>query len=427
MPNRIWIVTIGEPLPTDPGSPRLLRAGMMAQRLARAGHDVTWWTANFDHRRKINRFDRETEREAEARLRIVMLDGPVYARNVSLARIRHHRAVARAFAKRAISEPKPDVILCSLPSLELAREAARYGRERGVPVITDVRDLWPDVMVDLAPAPLRWLARVLTASLRADARAACRDATTIVGLTDAYRDWGLVQAGRGATDQDRVFPVAYSDERPTDTAAAKAEAYWDGLNVGTSPDAFVICFFGFLGVQFELEPVIDAARLLRAQNIPVQFVICGDGESRARLQDAAARLDNVLFPGWIDAPEIWALMQRSKLGLAPYVDSENFRKNVPNKIAEYFSAGLPVLTNLEGRVRELLKKNDCGYFYSHGAAGELADAVLSAIRDPATLARRSQNAAALFASSFSADRIYADFASYLEEAARTGVRKADTV
>jgi len=43
------------------------------------------------------------------------------------------------------------------------------------------------------------------------------------------------------------------------------------------------------------------------------------------------------------------------------------------------------------------------------------------------LQRRAGNAAQLFAQSFSAERIYADFVAYLEEMARTGIRAADTV
>ena len=41
----VWLVTVGEPLPTDPGSPRLLRAGILAGLLAEKGHVVHWWSS----------------------------------------------------------------------------------------------------------------------------------------------------------------------------------------------------------------------------------------------------------------------------------------------------------------------------------------------------------------------------------------------
>ena len=39
---------------------------------------------------------------------------------------------------------KPDIIVVSLPTIEFSYEACRYGEKNNVPVIVDVRDLWPD-------------------------------------------------------------------------------------------------------------------------------------------------------------------------------------------------------------------------------------------------------------------------------------------
>ena len=52
---RAWLITIGEPLPSDPGPPRLLRAGILASMMQTRGVEVTWWTSAFDHQRKAMR------------------------------------------------------------------------------------------------------------------------------------------------------------------------------------------------------------------------------------------------------------------------------------------------------------------------------------------------------------------------------------
>ena len=51
-----------------------------------------------------------------------------YPRNVSLRRWLNHRAIARRFAVLAKSELQPDVIVSSLPTVELCRAAIRYAR-----------------------------------------------------------------------------------------------------------------------------------------------------------------------------------------------------------------------------------------------------------------------------------------------------------
>ncbi len=45
---RVWLLTVGEPLPTDGGSDRVWRTGFLARALADRGHEVVWWSSAFD-------------------------------------------------------------------------------------------------------------------------------------------------------------------------------------------------------------------------------------------------------------------------------------------------------------------------------------------------------------------------------------------
>ncbi len=114
---KVWIVTVGEPLPTDEGSPRLLRSGALARYLARQGHDVTWFNSRFDHTHKRLRQELPQSFSHEG-IQIELLDAIGYERNVSFARVRDQRASAADFALRAPSLVAPDVVLCSLPRRE---------------------------------------------------------------------------------------------------------------------------------------------------------------------------------------------------------------------------------------------------------------------------------------------------------------------
>ena len=50
---KIWIVTIGEPLPIEKNK-RLHRSGILMTYLQRAGHEVVWWTSTFEHVSKVH-------------------------------------------------------------------------------------------------------------------------------------------------------------------------------------------------------------------------------------------------------------------------------------------------------------------------------------------------------------------------------------
>ena len=136
---RIWLVTVGEPLPTDAGTPRLLRTGMLAERLLARGHTVDWWNSTFDHVAKRHRARQDTALQVRERYRLLLLHGPAYRRNVSIRRWANHRVIAAHFARWMPKEPPPDLILCSLPNLELAREAILYAQPRSIPVVLDLR------------------------------------------------------------------------------------------------------------------------------------------------------------------------------------------------------------------------------------------------------------------------------------------------
>src|SRR5262249_41360937 len=131
---RIWLVTIGEPLPTDGNGDRLLRAGMLREILAHRVHEVTWWTSSFDHSRKRQRVDHDEAIEISQNYSIRLIHSQSYPKNVCLRRWISHRATAKRFAKLAAAEARPDVILASLPIAELCRTAIKYARPRQVPV-----------------------------------------------------------------------------------------------------------------------------------------------------------------------------------------------------------------------------------------------------------------------------------------------------
>lgn len=411
---RIWLIKIGEPLSTDGANQRLLRTGLLARLLAARGHDVVWWTSTFNHVRKTHRSPREVELPAPDGYRLRLLHGCAYRKNVSLARIRNHRQVARAFARGARREQPPHVIVCSMPTLELSAAAVRWGRAAGVPVVLDIRDLWPDIIVDHAPRWARPAARLVLQPMFRQLRVACRGATAILGITDGIVNWGLDYAGRQRGPLDRSFPLAYSAAEPDSADLARARAYWQGLGIDRREGQFTACFVGSANRRIDLENLVLAARRLRQRQPQCRIVVSGDGESLHRCKQLAADCPNVIFTGWIGKAEIWALLRLAHVGLVPYPNTRDFVLSIPNKAIEYLSAGLPILTSLDGTLRELIEKHECGVQYSNPGA-DLADQLELLARNPGSLEKMAKNAAALFQRQFVAEQVYADFCRYLEE------------
>ena len=153
---RVWLIHIGETLPIEPGKERKLRMALFAETLADLGHEIVWWASTFDHTYKKHIHDVETQIKLTANVTLYLLHGIGYRRNVSLLRLLDHYQLARHFQRAAPNLPAPDVILCTVPTVELAAAAVAFGRGRNIPVVVDVRDLWPDIENAIA-RPLRGL------------------------------------------------------------------------------------------------------------------------------------------------------------------------------------------------------------------------------------------------------------------------------
>ena len=128
---------------------------------------------------------------------------------------------------------------------------------------------------------------------------------------------------------------------------------------------------------------------------------------------------NLVVPGWLGQADLQSLMHISAMGLAPYINDYSFILSVPNKIIEYLSGGLPVLSCLQGHAQALLDAHDCGLTYQEHQPQSLADGVIMLFKDAALQARLRRNGRELYQTRFTADKVYGDMLDHLAAVAQT--------
>jgi glycosyltransferase involved in cell wall biosynthesis len=417
---RIWIVAGGEPLPIAANrNPRLLRAGTLARRLAQAGHEVTWWTSAFDHFRKRHHCANDTTVVWEGGT-IRLLKSVGYRRNLSLMRFVEHAGVARKFASQARLQPPPDIILVSFPTIELAREGVRFGKAQGVPVLVDVRDLWPDVLVNVCPHQFRWVARLLLAPMTRAATFTLTNCTGIIGVSDGYLAWALRHANRLRTIDDAMLPLGYvapaSSDGDLDVARDRL------LAMGIDPSRKLCWYVGTFGRHYDLAPVLQAASgLQQSGRRDIQFVISGDGDLGDRWRRLAAGADNVTFTGWLGANEINWLRAHASIGLQPY--AEGAPQGLANKLFEYLSAGIPVVSSLSGENQRLIDEYSCGLTYRARDALDCLEKIRVLADDDDLRRAMGQRGKQLFIRQFDSHIVFDGLAAHLEAVAQRYQRR----
>ena len=414
---RVWLVQRSEPTPHDSGgAQRILRTGIMARMLVQAGHNVVWWTSTFDHFNRRHRHGADIRLSVAPGYEIQYLYGCGYAKNVSLSRIRDNLMVAKRFAAVAHKDlGQPDIILASVPTGELALAAVEYARALEIPIILDIRDLWPDVFFDLVPRVFWPAVRFLSFPMVRKLKSACAGANGIIGITDAFVDWGVAHAGRPRVDSDRVFPMGYLAGDIPAKRIEEGKRFWRQMGVTGDRPELIVAFFGTMGKTNDLLPVVRAAKILEDKHVPVTFIICGAGERAERIKAHVEGKNNVLLPGWVNSAQIKALLELADIGIAPYIESANYINNIPNKPAEYLSGGLAIALSLKnGAMYDLLMKQKCGFSYGNRPE-TLALELEGLARNKSKIERLQNNALRAFRELFDGKDIYGRLIRYLEE------------
>lgn len=408
---KIWLLHIGELLPID-DSYRLFRYGMLAEALNARGHDVVRWAPTFSHVGKVHRVksDQRVNINSQYDLELVYAKG--YKKNISFKRILFYSRLAEKFSERVKQIDKPDIIVTAVPSIEWCEAAIKLGEEYNIPVIVDVRDLWPDIFESAIPKGLGWLGAMVLAPMYRRTRKVFQQADGIVGVSKDYLDWGLKYADREASKQDAVFPLSYtavfqSKERLQNN---KNELIKNGVDLSK----IICCFAGQFEATYDVATIINTARLYQeGGETRIQFVLCGDGAQNNKLKGLAKGLKNIFFMGWVDQFMLRTVLDISRIGLVSY--AEDAPQSLPNKPFEYMSGGLALVSSLRGELDEVIESNRIGCLYHSGNSQELAKKIVGLISDSKKMAQMEERSLALYNDKYRCDKVYGGMVTYLEK------------
>jgi len=233
---------------------------------------------------------------------------------------------------------RPDVVYASSPHLLAGLAGDVLSSRWRVPLVLEVRDLWPQVLVDMsqmeATSPVYRALESLEAFLY-------DKADRIVVMAEGTRDY-LVAKGVPAATIEFIPNAADPEDFVVETPRADLRERF-GFTRRTC------VYTGAHGPANGLDLLLDAAVDLTDEDIDIALV--GSGPSKPDLQERSRDLglDNVRFLDPIPKSDIPSLMAAADIGLHVLADVPLFRYGVsPNKVFDYLASGLPMVTNVPG-------------------------------------------------------------------------------
>ncbi|MGH1354053.1 MAG: glycosyltransferase [Thalassovita sp.] len=417
---RVWVIKTGEPVPHLPAESgdRLFRAGLMAQTLHERGHEVTWWNAQFHHQLKTMRDVTPSTplRPNPDGPEMIFLPSRGYTSHLSPKRFLDHRDAARAFSALAPKQPRPDVILCAWPTIDLAFAATEFGRKHNIPVILDIRDLWPDIFYERITAKTGLPFKGYFIPWERMGRKAMQSADAVISITAGMLEWGQKRFARETNARDRVFYQSQSA-----TPVAEDMDFWRGKGVDLDAPKTRLIWAGTLISDLDIQTLLSAIETLpEAAAKELEFIFCGSGDLSPRIEEMATRLPHVVFGGWASQEALSALYQRSHIGMMCYLDRFDFQLSIPNKVADFTRSNLRILTNLGGEMQRVLGPEDLLIPYPTGDAEALRTKLIEIADNPTSYRAPAPKARALFDRLFDAGTVMPEFAEYIEQIAKEG-------
>ncbi len=408
----IWILQTGEPIHLDDEMPRPMRGMNLTNKLVELGHNVNFISSVFHHQKKIHRSNIKKINEINPQLKITLIDSPGYNKNISIGRFYDHLVMAynlRIFLRKTLETP--DVVFIGYPPIEISFVMSMWLKKKRIPFILDIKDQWPDIILDALPNFTKFIGRLFLSPYYYMAKKTINNANAITSMSKSFIQWSNVYNNNKIT---KILPLVPSKNLVQEHELIDAEKWCDEIGIEKDPQTNIF-FSGTLSMAFDFDVIIQCAREMTLYNKDIKFVICGNGEYKKLLEKESKNLPNLIITGWVNINKIKAIANRSKFAIAPYKNIKNFTDNIPNKIIDYLSFGLPIITPLKGEVSDLIISNSVGMNYKEHSKNSLRDVIIYLSKNNSLREKFSYNAIRLYNKDYSYDYVYGNAVKLIEE------------
>ncbi|MCX0332119.1 glycosyltransferase family 4 protein [Acinetobacter radioresistens] len=325
------------------------RSYEMAKRLVAAGHEVhiiTSWVKETHH---TDWFE-----ESIDGIKIYWFPNLYNNRMSFKQRIKAFIRFAYASMHKVTSIPA-DIVFATSTPLTIAIPAILGARKQKIPMVFEVRDLWPEVPIAMGilKKPYQiFLAKKLE-------NWAYKNAAHIVALSPGMKE-GIVNTGYPES-QVSVIPNS-SDNSLFEVNDENFEKFKQ--NNPWLPDGKIIIYTGTFGFVNNLGVTIELAKELKKRGSNIKFLLIGDGIEYDQIYQEAFEQDvlnkTLYIRRQVPKKEIPYFLKYAAMASSFAIDLPAIQANSANKFFDALAAAKPILINYGGWQKDIIEENLCG-------------------------------------------------------------------
>lgn len=371
----IWIVSHYTTTPRYSGSSRHFD---FSKELLKRGHSVTIFASSIHYqvlKETINYSGKRFVIEEIEGIRFVWIKSYPYNKNnwKRFVNMLSFSMNTYKIAKK-IGLEKPSILFGSSIHLFAVYTAHLLSKKFRVPLVMEVRDLWPETLIDFGFS--RWHPLVIVLAFLE--KFLYKRSKKIISL--------LPNAGKYIetlgipTDKIVYIPNGVDLEKFAPTPGEQSTQN----NQLESP--FYVTYAGAIGIPNNIVVLIAAAEQLYKEYPKIKFLIVGAGREKARLIETVRRkgLLNVEFRDPVPKKNLVTILKNSEILFAALKGVKLFEYGISlNKLFDYMAAGKPVITSINSS-NNPVKEANAGICVLADRHGEIADAIIKLYQLPGT-------------------------------------------
>jgi len=244
---------------------------------------------------------------------------------------------------------KPNFIIASCPELFHIIPAYRLSKKYDAKFIFEVRDIWPQSLIELNGISRR---NLLIKIMKKVERFAINKADMIISLLPLYNRY---LKEKGFNKDFFYLPNGF------DFNNLKIEPLSKEIEEKIPKDKFIVAYTGTIGKANALEYLIDSAYKLKDYK-DIVFLIVGKGMEENNLKNKVKNLglDNVIFLPPVKKTQVQSVLKLIDVCYIGLRNEKIFEFGVsPNKLFDYMYAGKPILYAINSGNRPVEEAN-CG-------------------------------------------------------------------
>lgn len=185
-----------------------------------------------------------------------------------------------------------------------------------------------------------------------------KNSLSIISISKSFLDWTLKKGDISKSNFHKFFYLTKQKE-------SKKNFSFDSrkFNFLKKKNFFTkIIYCGSISKRHDFETFFNAMKFTKNKKIIV--LVCGNGTYFDELKEKYKYNKQLYFLGWLNNKNLNYLLSISDYGMLPY-NSIDFEMSYPNKLSEYLSNNLKIISCIDGITRKLIKNKKIGYIYNY--------------------------------------------------------------